>query len=277
MISYRYLKTLIVSGIVILFTAGCRTPVITYPSGNITIDAGDSISFISETYPNAIYKWTFDGGAKDVLGQNPTVQFNKAGVYRACLYVVYEDLESGIDSLIVTVNGPSYGALVEKSGQTTSYRTGDDGDEQAGVSWPNPRFTDNSDGTVTDNLTGLVWLKQANYISTGGGTGKTTWSDAVDFCKALASGTCGLSDGSSAGDWRLPNIKELQSLIDYSQSYPPLPSGHPFTSVQSYTYWSSTDHIAGPSYVWQVFMNFGYPGSQGKSYFNYVWPIRDGN
>jgi hypothetical protein len=45
-------------------------------------------------------------------------------------------------------------ALVFKTGQTTSYRSGDDGDLEKGVTWPNPRFTDNSDGTVTDNLTG---------------------------------------------------------------------------------------------------------------------------
>jgi len=49
-----------------------------------------------------------------------------------------------------------------KTGQTTSYATGDDGDLQRGIPWPNPRFTDNEDGTVTDNLTGLIWLKDAN-------------------------------------------------------------------------------------------------------------------
>ena len=53
-------------------------------------------------------------------------------------------------------------APVPKTGQTVSYATGDDGDLQKGVAWPDPRFTDNSDGTVTDNLTGLIWLKNAN-------------------------------------------------------------------------------------------------------------------
>ena len=51
---------------------------------------------------------------------------------------------------------------VPKTGQTTSYATGDDGELEKGVAWPNPRFTDNNNGTVTDNLTGLIWLKHAN-------------------------------------------------------------------------------------------------------------------
>ena len=53
-------------------------------------------------------------------------------------------------------------ALVPKTGQTTSYDTGDDGEYQKGFEWPVPRFTDNENGTVTDNLTGLIWLKNAN-------------------------------------------------------------------------------------------------------------------
>ncbi|NIO68243.1 MAG: DUF1566 domain-containing protein, partial [Anaerolineae bacterium] len=56
------------------------------------------------------------------------------------------------------------------------------------------------------------------------------------------SGECGLGDGSSEGDWRLPNVRELQSLIDYGRQTPALPSGHPFTGVQSSLYWSSTTH-----------------------------------
>lgn len=43
-----------------------------------------------------------------------------------------------------------------KTGQTTNYATGDDGDLEKGTSWPSPRFIDNSDGTITDNLTGLI-------------------------------------------------------------------------------------------------------------------------
>jgi PKD repeat protein len=289
MLSHRCLRTFILFGIVFIFTAGCRTPVITFPSSNITIDAGDSISFTSETYPNAIYKWTFDGGAKDELGQNPTVQFNKAGVYRACLVVVFEDLDSGIASLIVTVNGPSYGALVEKTGQTSCYdsdgnaisctNTGHDGDIQAGVTWPNPRFTDNSDGTVTDNLTGLIWLKNANC------GGLMTWAAALNYCQNLASGSCGLTDGSGVGDWRLPNVKELQSLIHWGYYDPSLPntsgtgkwtSGDPFTNVQSSYYWSATTSAVSTDSAWRVNVSSGRVSYDLKSHYCYVWPVRGG-
>ncbi len=51
------------------------------------------------------------------------------------------------------------GTPVAKTGQTISYAASDDGDIKPGVPWPNPRFTDNGDGTVTDNLTKLIWLK----------------------------------------------------------------------------------------------------------------------
>ena len=54
--------------------------------------------------------------------------------------------------------------LVPKTGQTTSYATGDDGNHQTGISSPNPRFTDNGDGTVMDKQTGLVWLKMLTAL-----------------------------------------------------------------------------------------------------------------
>ena len=53
-------------------------------------------------------------------------------------------------------------APVPKTGQTTAYAAGDDGTLQKGVASPTPRFTDHGNGTVTDNLTGLIWTKDAN-------------------------------------------------------------------------------------------------------------------
>jgi hypothetical protein len=53
-------------------------------------------------------------------------------------------------------------APVPQTGQTTPYAPGDDGSIRAGVPWPSPRFTDNGNGTVRDNLTGLIWLKNGS-------------------------------------------------------------------------------------------------------------------
>ena len=58
-------------------------------------------------------------------------------------------------------------------------------------------FSDNGNGTVTDANTGLVWLKNANCF------GKVTWQAAMDAAAVLADGQCGLTDGSTAGQWRL--------------------------------------------------------------------------
>jgi len=162
-------------------------------------------------------------------------------------------------------------APVEDTGQQTCYdptgttqdtvpcaMTGQDGEKQAGVDWPAPRFTDNLNGTVTDNLTGLIWLQDANCA---------TFFAPIDFEAALGEANglsqdfCGLTDGSSAGDWRLPNIKELLSLVDYSESSPSLPSGHPFMSVQSSFYWSSSSFVThDPAVAWVVVMVNGNGG-----------------
>jgi hypothetical protein len=114
-----------------------------------------------------------------------------------------------------------------KTGQTISFAPGDDGDLQKGVAWPDPRFTDNGDGTVRDNLTGLVWMKNTSCFRA------LTWADALATAATVQDGTCGLADGSKAGDWRLPNVRELQCVVDYGKVYPALPEGHPFTNVQT--------------------------------------------
>lgn len=146
--------------------------------------------------------------------------------------------------------------------------TGQDGDKRAGVAWPSPRFVDNKDGTVSDNLTGLIWLADANCTDTAGGIardgGLLNWPSALTWSNHLASGKCGLSDKSVAGDWRLPNINELRSLVDYSRHDPGLPSGHPFSNVQSIWYWSSTSNPVYTGGAFNVGMSRGSVHVTGK-------------
>jgi len=168
---------------------------------------------------------------------------------------------------------PDGSAPVEKTGQDVVYGSGDEGywQQALGIPWPSPRFTNNLDGTVTDRLTGLVWLRNANCF------GSRTWDNARADCNGLISGTCGLTDGSVWGDWRLPNVKELHSLIDFGNSLPAIPSGHPFNNVQSNFYWSSTTDAYGSVNAWSVNMNFGIVFSYDKTDFSYyVWPVRGG-
>jgi len=166
--------------------------------------------------------------------------------------------------------GTGAGARVTKTGQITSSATGDDGNLQKGVAWPTPRFTDNGNGTVTDNLTGLIWLENANCFSS------RAWADALSDANTLNSGECGLSDGSAEGEWRLPNVRELQSLIDYGRWDPALPSGHTFSGVQSGFYWSSTTLADGTAYAWLVGLYYGGVGNGNKAGTFYVWPVRGG-
>jgi len=162
-------------------------------------------------------------------------------------------------------------APVPKTGQTLTYEPRDDGDLKKGVAWPDPRFTDNGNGTVTDNLTNLIWRQDA------GCDGLRVWADALSYCNALADGTCGLTDGSSAGDWRLANVKELHSLIDFGNYSPALPTGHPFTDVQlGYWYWSSTTGAGITGYAWGVHFDDGYVNFFVKDYDLYAWCMRGG-
>jgi len=78
------------------------------------------------------------------------------------------------------------GAPVAKTGQTTGYAFGDDGDLEKGVAWSNPRFTDQGDGTVMDNFTGLIWLKNADPA------GLMNWQNAIAYCNGLTDGQAGL-------------------------------------------------------------------------------------
>jgi fructose-specific component phosphotransferase system IIB-like protein len=191
---------------------------------------------------------------------------------------VSANLDSGKKAWVdgVEITGTRIPASITKTGQTTSYKAGDDGDYGKGVT-TKTRFTDNGNGTVTDNLTGLVWTKNANCLGD-----RLNWDDAVNYANALANGLCELSDGSSAGEWRLPNIRELNSLVDYSQ-FPTLPSDHPFSGIQKtsgteidYLYWSSTTSASSPGKAFVlVHFDYGDVTRAQKTIRYYVWSVRD--
>jgi hypothetical protein len=197
-----------------------------------------------------------------------------------------------ISSLFMLNSAFAATITLPRTGQTICYDaagtvvacagSGQDGGKLKGAAWPVPRFTDNSNGTVTDNLTGLIWLKNANCTDTSGGIvrsgGTLVWADALTWSNGVANGICGLTDGSTAGAWRLPNITELESLVDAERSNPALPSGHPFTSVQSSPYWSSSSYSNNTTNAWNVGMVDGsLNGGTGKTIFSlYVWPVRAG-
>jgi hypothetical protein len=158
--------------------------------------------------------------------------------------------------------------------------TGQDGDVQAGVSWPIPRFTDQGNGAVRDNLTGLIWLKQADCF------GRRLWAQALIAANTLATGLCNLTEGSVPGNWRLPNIRELYSLVDVDFHLPALSNAAgtaqctamdcAFVDVRPDFYWSSTTHAGTMSQAWVVGLGSGSPVALGKDNQLLVWPVRGG-
>ncbi|MEK8016265.1 MAG: DUF1566 domain-containing protein, partial [Candidatus Parabeggiatoa sp.] len=145
------------------------------------------------------------------------------------------------------------------------------------------RYTDNGDGTVTDNRSGLIWLKNANCF------GEQDWATAMRSAANLADGQCGLRDGSRAGMWRLPTKEELKAIIDkkYNNSWGfwaslsnaagtgPWRESDAFSDVKL-DYWSSTPYAPAPDYAWYVNMYNGNVDDVFKTNTYDVWPVRGG-
>jgi len=189
-----------------------------------------------------------------------------------------DDINSRLDwvETVIALDVPS---AVMVTGAKESYYPGDDGDQQRGLSMPESRFTVGtgaSSNCVTDNVTGLMWLKHQFALE--------MWlTNAISFCENLDG-----SDGRGGfDDWRLPTFMELVSLLDYSQINPALPPGHPFTGLvptdqfDLYYLWSSTHSgqrslPAVPDYIMVDLY-------QGRTYraptFSepYFWPVRGGS
>jgi len=161
-------------------------------------------------------------------------------------------------------SGSVRSSAIWKTGQTTIVSERDDGDLRKGVAWPFPRFVDHLDGTVTDKLTGLMWTKTAGLPI------NLKWEEALEYVKTT------LNTGGYT-DWRIPNRKELLSLIDHSKRSPALPENHPFWNVISYWYWSSTTNTSSPVNAWLVDMGGGFATAMwGKNVTWSVWPVRGG-
>jgi len=122
------------------------------------------------------------------------------------------------------------------------------------------RFTDNGDGTVTDLLLGLMWLKKPKQIA-------LTYQEAVEYCRNFQ-----LKEYTG---WRLPTIAELNRVTDKKQQNPALPPGHPFTGILTHVgYWSKSKHKFGPQYVYQMNMWFGKSAHLKKKDNGITWPVR---
>ena len=213
---------------------------------------------------------------------DPPSYFSFASAGNKTLYGFVRDQFGNVSAsssapLTVTLS-PNTGGMVAlpATGQTASYAVGDDGHLRVGVALPASRYTANADATVTDNLTGLAWSKDANLITTRNATfdadgtkdGAVTWQHALDYIDKLnAESYLGFND------WRLPNRNEQLSLIDRSAATPALTAGVPFTKVQSAEYWTSSSLTGN---AWKVNLDDGLTSAEAASAQHFVWPVRGG-
>jgi hypothetical protein len=130
----------------------------------------------------------------------------------------------------------------------------------------NGRFIDNQDSTVTDTCTGLMWQKDtADYHADGQPNEQdyVFWSLSLDYCDNLS--FAGYSD------WRLPNVRELESLVDYGRSQPSI---DPIFTALNAPYWTSTTYAGNPATAWTVDARTGVAAAAPKDKAHFVRAVR---
>ena len=158
--------------------------------------------------------------------------------------------------------------------------TGHDGDIQAGATL---RYRDNGNGTITDKNTLLTWEKKSDDGTIHDKDTTYTWDDA------FAVHVAGLNAANFAGrdDWRLPNVRELRSIIDYEAFNPavdPVFDNNCSATCTVLTcsctatpdYWSSSTFARIPTSAWDVSFTVGASDGEPKSDSRFVRAVRGG-
>ncbi|CAC9616409.1 hypothetical protein [uncultured Gammaproteobacteria bacterium] len=139
--------------------------------------------------------------------------------------------------------------------------------------WKDSRYVNHDNGTVTDNQTNLMWKKCAqglsgNDCSTGTGT-KHNWEEALQLANNHSF--------ASYSDWRLPNIKELSSLVG-RRCFNPNINESIFPNTPTDYHWSSSPNAANLQdlsyHTWQLHFNYGHINSEARDNNNYVRLVR---
>ena len=141
--------------------------------------------------------------------------------------------------------------------------SGQDASFAVGVPWPQPRFALHHD-EVTDNLTGLNWCRDANLAEF-----PLTWQEALDFVASM-----NREQRFGQRDWRMPNRRELRSLLSLQNKLPALPDPHPFINVFNGWYWTSTTAAISPVHAWYVAFDGARMFYGGKDQSFMLWPVR---
>lgn len=271
------------------------------PTLSLTLVYNVLTATLSNWYLNAANNISFN--SSDILvAANPlSCNVSISGGGGTCNSTVNPAGNTGYTNITASINAPNNEIITSLSqqylnviattalpqtGQTpiapvdVSAYPGADGYLHMGVPWayvasgsvtPDPRFTVSSNNCeITDNLTGLVWLKDPQT------TGSGLWSAALNIANS------GTWCGQSAGNWRIPNVNETMSLVNYGANERNWLRSNGFTSINTGdNFWTSTTvpSSTNNAYVMSITSliglvispNFSKTSSLG------VWPVRDGN
>jgi hypothetical protein len=244
-----------------------NTPPVADAGGDQTVSMGTLVTLDGSGSSDAdgdmlTYSWTFtsvpagsSAALSDSSAINPTFTADEDGSYVVSLIVNDGTAESTVDMTTVTAFRPT----VPDTGQSTCYDawsneidcagTGQDGEYSMNAM----SFTDNGDGTVFDNVTGLTWQKQDDGLT-------YNWYEAAGVYNATHNpGSTSVCDSLSLGghdDWRLPTRSELVGIINYGTYYPSIETIF-FPDTKASDYWSQ-DIVAFTSDARSVNFSFGY-------------------
>lgn len=129
--------------------------------------------------------------------------------------------------------------------------------ESIPASTPNSQLQDNSDGTITDRKTGLIWKQCVEGLSgntcASGSAEIFSWQQALQRAQTVNSG----GGFAGASDWRVPTIKELRSLVEQQCADPAINLTR-FPKTGSDIVWSSSAVAGDASLAWYVLFSYGY-------------------
>ena len=140
--------------------------------------------------------------------------------------------------------------------------------------WPDERYQVHGDGTVTDTVTGLMWMQCSlgqtyanNTCSADDDATRHNWQEALEAAEA--------STFATYTDWRLPNIRELSSLAARDR-YDPAINSTAFPNTPSSGYWSASPYASYSYSAWRLYFYNGYDYYNNRSRYFYVRLVRVG-
>lgn len=231
--------------------------------GVVPIKGGHSLDPPSGAVPGDIRFNSLEEILDDIKAQFELTGASAEDVVEGVVFWSTDPLSWGLQ----TGEMPVYGDGLIATGQTERYSTGDDGYYQKGI----PRsYTNNNDGTVTDNATGLMWASDGRGLGCDNRL-KKNWEAAIDWAEGLTF--------AGYDDWRIPNLFELATLLRYNLDQ----GAAPYIDK---TYFSNTDDLYNCSTSYpgnpanalsSVSFTSGILQSATKAYERYSRAVRGGD